>query len=159
MADIVDSNTAPRTPDTADTTPSPANPTTPPQTHTWNDANAQNQTPVVRKVAGTDRFSVDDDRRIMKEQYRRVAEETQGHYLVGMDPEEFMQTFLPWNADTPAAYRTKSIPEERLRDLHSMASKKPEKAMYGAFVRVLFFSRHQCCTDCFVDSRSSRLAD
>ncbi|KAF8871861.1 hypothetical protein CPB85DRAFT_1445295 [Mucidula mucida] len=137
MADIVDSNTAPRTPVTADTTPSPANPTTPPQTHTWNDANAQNQTPVVRKVAGTDRFSVDDERRIMKQQYIRVAEETQGHYLVGMDPEEFMQTFLPWNADTPAAYRTKSIPEERLRDLHRMASKKPEKAMYGAFTAAL----------------------
>ncbi|KAF8873294.1 hypothetical protein CPB85DRAFT_1399140, partial [Mucidula mucida] len=73
----------------------------------------------------------------MKQQYIRVAEETQGHYLVGMDPEEFMQTFLPWNADTPAAYRTKSIPEERLRDLHSMASKKPEKAMYGAFTAAL----------------------
>ncbi|KAF8893761.1 hypothetical protein CPB85DRAFT_1440627 [Mucidula mucida] len=73
----------------------------------------------------------------MKEQYRRVAEETQGHYLVGMDPEEFMQTFLPWNADTPAAYRTKSIPEERLRHLHSMASKKSEHAMYGAFTAAL----------------------
>ncbi|KAF8884541.1 hypothetical protein CPB85DRAFT_1567002 [Mucidula mucida] len=73
----------------------------------------------------------------MKQQYIRVAEETQGHYLVGMDPEEFMQTFLPWNADTSATYRTKSIPEERLRDLHSMASKKPEKAMYGAFTAAL----------------------
>ncbi|KAF8869028.1 hypothetical protein CPB85DRAFT_1262615 [Mucidula mucida] len=129
MADTVDSCTAPQTPDTA---PSSSKPTTPPQTYTWNDAYAQNQTPVFNKVAGQDRFSVDDEIRKMNNQYLRVTDETQGHYLVGMDPEEFMETFMPWNADTPAAYRKKSIPEERLRDLHSMASKKHEKDMYNS---------------------------
>ncbi len=157
MADTVDSCTAPQTPDTA---PSSSKPTTPPQTYTWNDAYAQNQTPVFNKVAGQDRFSVDDEIRKMNNQYLRVTDETQGHYLVGMDPEEFMETFMPWNADTPAAYRKKSIPEERLRDLHSMASKKHEKDMYSAFVRSsVSFREIMLYTYCSIDSRFPRLAD
>ncbi len=97
----------------------------------------------------------------MQGQYLSVAAETQGHYLVGMSPEEFIQTFMPWNVDTLAAYREKPIPEERLRDLHNMASKKHEKDMYSAFVSSFFFfpTLMMMFTDCVVDSRSSRLAD
>ncbi|KAF9027320.1 hypothetical protein BDZ89DRAFT_1066995, partial [Hymenopellis radicata] len=67
--------------------------------------------------------------------YNGVAAETQGHYLVGMNPKEFMETFMPWNVDTLPSYRSKidSIPEKRLRDLHSIASKTKEEDMYSAF--------------------------
>ncbi len=137
MADTVDSNNGPRTCDSA---PSSMNSTTSAQTHAWND--------------------VDDNIQDMEAQYLTVAAETKGHYLVGMSPEEFMEIFMPWNVDTPTAYREKPIPEERLRDLHSMASKKQEKDMYTAFVRFSSsFREIMLYSHCYIGSRFSRLAD
>ena len=74
----------------------------------------------------------------MNKVYRIVALRTEGHYLVGMEPEAFLENFLPcqWNVSTPDVYKQKVPSKRRLAKLRSVPPKpgQVESVMYQPFV-------------------------
>ncbi|KAF8804184.1 hypothetical protein BYT27DRAFT_7259621 [Phlegmacium glaucopus] len=77
--------------------------------------------------------------REIKEHYERIALESKGHYLVGLDPQTFLEEFLPWGDLTPDAYRGILPSKERLKNLRSVVPKRGQKesVMYEPFVKAL----------------------
>ena len=56
----------------------------------------------------------------MKGVYRDIALQTQGHFLVGIEPRTFLERFLPWNASTPDTYQQRVPSKRRLTNLRSV---------------------------------------
>jgi hypothetical protein len=92
------------------------------------------QTPIAHKSV-TQSYSLRKTRD-MKEDYKKIALDTKGHYLVGLDPQKFLENFLPWNDSTPDAYRARHPSKNRLNNLRSIVPKPghKESTMYGPFV-------------------------
>ncbi|KAF8798529.1 hypothetical protein BYT27DRAFT_7203023 [Phlegmacium glaucopus] len=95
------------------------------------------QTPIAHKSL-TQPFSMDATRD-MKKEYERIAIEAKDYFVVGMDPQTFLEELLPWNDTTPDAYRGKHPSKQRLKDLRSVAPKtgQAESVMYKPFVKAL----------------------
>ncbi|KAH9486067.1 hypothetical protein JR316_0000131 [Psilocybe cubensis] len=78
---------------------------------------------------------------LANEAYAQISNETRGHYLVGMDPLEFLDNFLPWNANTPTHYQQKPISETRESKLKSVppikGARQPELSMYKHYIDAL----------------------
>ncbi|KAH9486112.1 hypothetical protein JR316_0000176 [Psilocybe cubensis] len=75
------------------------------------------------------------------EAYAQIANETRGHYLVGMDPLEFLDNFLPWDENTPTHYQQQVVSETRENNLKSVppvnGARHPERSMYKHYVDAL----------------------
>lgn len=72
---------------------------------------------------------------------RNVVNETQGHYIVSMDPDDFLHEFLPWNnfkTRVFRAFKAQKPSAERINHLIAMGA-KTERQMYGCFVSILAF--------------------
>ncbi|KAJ8703460.1 hypothetical protein PTI98_002082 [Pleurotus ostreatus] len=66
---------------------------------------------------------------------RNVVDETQGHYIVSMDPNDFLHEFLPWNnfkTRVFRAFKAQKPSAERINHLIAMGA-KTEREMYGCF--------------------------
>jgi hypothetical protein len=76
----------------------------------------------------------------MKKIYEKIALKTKGHYLVGLEPERFLEKFLPWTSSTPEAYRRNSPSKQCLKNLRSMVpgQRQKEGIMYKPFVSLCF---------------------
>ena len=80
----------------------------------------------------------------MKKNYQSIALETKGHYLVGLEPERFLETFLPWQTSTSQAYRKRVPSERRVKSLRSVAPEPgaKESGMYKPFVCLFLIVEH-----------------
>ncbi|KAF8808274.1 hypothetical protein BYT27DRAFT_6553456 [Phlegmacium glaucopus] len=80
-----------------------------------------------------------DATRHMKKGYERIALENKSHHLVGLDPQMFIENFLPWNGTTLYAYTGRRPQNQRLKDLRSIVPERRQKAslMYRPFVKAL----------------------
>jgi hypothetical protein len=72
----------------------------------------------------------------MKKVYQLIAVETKDHYLVGLEPQRFLEEFMPWNSSTPYAYKERVPSKLRLKNLRRVAPEpgQKESVMYKPFV-------------------------
>ncbi|KAF8167522.1 hypothetical protein B0H34DRAFT_682206 [Crassisporium funariophilum] len=71
--------------------------------------------------------------------YENITTDTAGHYFVGMNPDTFLDKFLPWNASTARVYKQKVPRKWRRRALRSVPPhlQMLESSMYPPFVKAL----------------------
>lgn len=72
----------------------------------------------------------------MSDLYLAVAKETAGAYWVGISPEDFFESFMPWNDEIPDVYRRAKPPYAALETLMSMAAIGKEVKMCDIYVRI-----------------------
>jgi hypothetical protein len=116
-------------PPARDTTTPPPSGAPPPQ-----------QTPITHKAV-TQTFAMDATNE-MKKVYLSIALETKDHYLVGLEPQRFLEEFMPWNPSTSSVYRERVPSKLRLQNLRRVAPKpgQKESVMYKPFVSCYLIS-------------------
>ncbi|KAH9484021.1 hypothetical protein JR316_0003500 [Psilocybe cubensis] len=81
-------------------------------------------------------MSESEDSSFLDGTYLSIAQETQGHYLVGITPQKFLDTFLPWKNSIP-----EELPDaERvllLKSVPTIKGNEEEDTMYRPFVEAL----------------------
>ncbi|KAH9484020.1 hypothetical protein JR316_0003499 [Psilocybe cubensis] len=112
----------------------PANTVTPPTTP----INAAppptvEQTPLAFKSTAN-AFAMEEP--LLDDVYLEISEETRGHYLVGISPQNFLDSFLPWKQPTP-----EDAPEpdrvSLLQSVPPIEKARKEEVMYKPFVDAL----------------------
>ena len=80
----------------------------------------------------------------MKKNYQLIALDTRDHYLLGLKPKKFLETFLPWQTSTSQAYKNRVPSKQRVRSLQSVAPQPgaKESGMYKPFVCLFLIVEH-----------------
>lgn len=94
---------------------------------------AATSTPITRKIFGFSTFASAFKNEDMASKYIELAKETRGHYIGPMPVQTFLNDFLPWNEETPEAFREAKIPPQRVKKLKSSAV-VPEADSYKQYV-------------------------
>lgn len=105
-------------------------PVTPINTH----PHPTQQIPLTYKAATQSEHSMNVP--LSDEAYEKISKETRGHYFVGMEPQKFLDEFLPFNTATPDTYKKQTADPVRINNLKTVPpqSGQKESHMYAPFV-------------------------
>lgn len=83
----------------------------------------------------TQTFSMDATNK-MKKTYQLIVLDAKGYYLIGLEPQRFLDEFMAWNSSTSYAYKSKVPSKLCLKNLWEVAPEleQKESVVYKPFV-------------------------